>query len=121
MTPFQRMVAVMPVAVPVSMSLLFRTLKRTPPDRTAYNFEFMIYWVGWCGLMPWALVGRRGLGRMFRPGRITCRAVALALTVPAVGAIGSELAPNLAIAEGDVLIASLVTGTVNATGEEVLW
>ncbi len=115
------MVAVIPVAVPLTMSAVFVGLRRLLPARTAYNVGFLGYWLGWCVAVPLWLLGPRTAARLLITGRrLPGHHVAL-LAAPVAGALVTQLVPHRR--EIDVSIAATMVGTavVNAVGEELLW
>ena len=87
-----------PVVVPAGMRVLFPLLVRRLGARRGYLAGFGVYWAG-CYLVPAALLGRRRVWALLgktpeslpRPRWLG----ALALAVPPLGAVGTELLPAL--------------------------
>jgi membrane protease YdiL (CAAX protease family) len=114
-------VALIPAAVPVSMSGVFAGLRRRLAARTAYNAGFGLYWVGWCVAVPLWVLGPRTAARLLTTGRRPSAGEAAMLALPVAGAIGTQLVPRrrgIDAATGAVMLAA---AAVNAVGEELLW
>jgi hypothetical protein len=113
-----------PLAVPVGMRMLFPLLARRLGARRGYQTGFAVYWSG-CYLVPLALLGRRRvwalLGEPARPLPRPGWLGALALLIPPLGAVGTELVPALRQADPALVTTAGVVAAVNATGEELLW
>jgi hypothetical protein len=113
-----------PLVVPVGMRLLFPLLARRLGARRGYLAGFAVYWAG-CYLVPLVLLGHRRVralllepaGPLPRPGWLG----AMALVVPPLGAVGTELLPALRRADPALVATAGVVAAVNATGEELLW
>ena len=113
-----------PVVVPAGMRVLFPLLVRRLGARRGYLAGFGVYWAG-CYLVPAALLGRRRVWALLgktpeslpRPRWLG----ALALAVPPLGAVGTELLPALREADPALVATAGAVAAVNATGEELLW
>ena len=114
----------MPLVVPAGMRVLFPMLARRLGGRRGYLAGFAVYWAG-CYLVPLALLGRRRTWALLRepPGPLPRPRWlgALALLVPPVGAVGTELLPALRGADPALVATAGAMAAVNATGEELLW
>lgn len=115
------LVLTVPVAVPLSMALLFQVLRARVGPRRAYNVGFAVYWAGWCLAAPATVLGARPALRLLVSGRRP-RNVVLALSwLPVVGAAVTELLPHRRQVNAPVAAVMLVTALVNAPLEELLW
>ncbi|HMK93619.1 MAG TPA: hypothetical protein VK576_11520, partial [Thermoleophilia bacterium] len=59
---------VLPVAVLASMWSAFGWLGRRFGPRLGYFLGFLVYWLGWCLLVPLLLLGASGVRHLFRLG-----------------------------------------------------
>jgi len=113
-----------PLVVPAGMRVLFPMLARRLGARHGYLAGFGVYWAG-CYLVPVALLGHRRVWALLgktpeslpRPRWLG----SLALLVPPLGAVGTELVPALRGADPALVAAAGAMAAVNATGEELLW
>jgi membrane protease YdiL (CAAX protease family) len=107
------------------MYVLFGLLPDWLGARAGYLAAFLVYWLGWCGLLPLALLGRRGFAGLFsRPSRPLGRPAWLSLLclgLPLLFAYGHAFPRLLPRATALVVAASAAIAAVNASGEEVLW
>ena len=96
--------------------MVLRALRET----AGYFFGFLLYWAGWCGMVPLGVLGRERLGGQFRLVRPTKTEVALLAIPPA---IGFTVAFPSAVREADrrIVLTSAAIAGVNAAFEEVLW
>ena len=113
-----------PLVVPAGMRVLFPMLARRLGARRGYLAGFAAYWAG-CYLIPLTLLGRRRIWALLRepPGPLPRPRWlgALALLVPPLGAVGTELLPALRGADPALVATAGAMAAVNATGEELLW
>jgi hypothetical protein len=114
-------VLAMPAAVPLSMCAVFAALRRALEPRAAYGAGFAVYWLGWCAVFPWWVLGRRGVLRVLRSGRRPGAGEVVLLAAPVAGAAATELWPRRR--DVDLPVAAVMAGSavVNAVGEELLW
>jgi len=113
------------VALPVSMYGLYTWLEMILLPTVAYFVGFLVYWVGWCLLLPLWVLGRQQLLDLFRgwrpqPGRTGWLGLLLLLVPPVAGfsTIGLRVFPG---ATPLLLVVSALLALVNATCEELLW
>jgi membrane protease YdiL (CAAX protease family) len=110
-----------PVAVPMSMALIFRWLSQRFSPPTAYNVGFIIYWLGWCIGFPLVVLGPRRVARALSRARQPSAVETLLLIVPIAGAVGTELLPKRSEINKPLAAVLATSGVINATGEELLW
>jgi membrane protease YdiL (CAAX protease family) len=122
LSPARRMaVLAAPIVVPVTMSALFRVLAGRLGAQRAYNAGFAVYWLGWCTAFPLLIVGGRRAAGVLTGGRRPRGGEAVALALPAAGAIVAEFLPNRHLVDRRVGAAMALTAGINAVGEELLW
>jgi membrane protease YdiL (CAAX protease family) len=114
-------------AVPVVSGRHADAVSRPGPPlgpRRGHLTGFAVCWAA-CYLLPWGLLGRDRVRALLRqPARPlpSPRWLAVAaLLVPPLGAIGTELAPQLCTADPAVAATAAGVAVVNAAGEELLW
>lgn len=117
----RRLVLATPAAVPLSMALVFSSLQRRLSSRRAYNVGFAVYWLGWCAGFPAFVLGGRRAARVLTSGRRPTSAELMALVLPVVGAVATELLPRRRLVDRQVAAVMVLTAAVNAVGEELLW
>jgi len=114
----------LPVVVPLGMRVLFPALARRLGKRRGHLAGFAVYWIG-CYLVPLGLLGRGQVKTLLRqPGSPLPSPrwlAAAALLVPPLGAVGTELAPQVRKADPVLLATAAGVAAINATGEELLW
>jgi Type II CAAX prenyl endopeptidase Rce1-like len=110
-----------PAVVPVSMAAVFAVLARRLPARTAYNVGFAIYWGGWCIALPVGILGPGRALRVLASGRRPSAGEAVAVLLPVLGAVSTELLPRRRLVDRRVLATMVGAAAVNATAEELLW
>lgn len=91
-------------------------------QRAGFTIGLLFYWVVWCLLLPFALLGPRGFVKLFarsaRPLRV--RDAVLLMIPPAVGF--TALFPLLLwMGSSRLLVLAAAIAIVNGTCEEVLW
>ena len=109
-----------PIVLEESTRFGFRWFSARFGRRRGYFIGFLLYWAGWCGMVPLGVLGRERLGGPFRLVRPTKTEVAL-LAIPPV--IGFTVAFPSAVREADrcIVLTSAAIAGVNAAFEEVLW
>jgi membrane protease YdiL (CAAX protease family) len=113
-----------PLALIVTMRFVFKSSSSTLGYPLGYLFAFAVNWVFWCGLLPVAVVGRRGIATLFARGD-TARArdeMTLALVAwPIAFPLICRFVPRVSQAGFGVLALSVCLGIVTGVAEEVLW
>ncbi len=113
-----------PILVPLWMSAVFRGTTRRFGERRGTQAGFAVYWAT-CWGAALAIGGPRHIAEAFRsatpvlpkPGILA----AALLSVPAAGAIATELLPHVRQAGPRALVASTGLAITNALAEEALW
>ena len=89
-----------------------------------YLLAFGLYWLGWCLLLPAAVLGPRQIRQLFRadPGfrRLGGTTQAL-LWWPIVFPLAFAFLPRITVTSASVLVVSLALGIVTGITEEILW
>ena len=114
---------VVPAIMPAAMRSVFSATVSTFGRRRGYQAGFAVYWAS-CWAAAAAITGPRGLARTFRPGQSLPPPRALSVAVlafPAVGAVLTELLPNVRRAGPAAIAASVGIGLTNALAEEAFW
>jgi len=114
----------LPFGMPAAMAAVFGLSIRLLGPRRGYIAGFTTYWA-LCLAAPIALLGpRRFMQLISRRSRHLPDAKPLAfaaLALPAAGAVGLELIPELRTATPRLLATSLAIASVNAVAEEAFW
>lgn len=109
-----------PPALIASMLAAFRWLPARLGKRRGYFAGFLIYWLGWCLLVPLALVGPQRLRARQRPGKVTTGETALLALPPALG-FTAAFPQAIRGADPAIVAGSAALATVNGALEELLW
>jgi membrane protease YdiL (CAAX protease family) len=124
-TQRRRIGLAIPLVLIPSMVGVFRGLTALLGRRWGRIASFLVYWVGWCGAVPLALLGPHRVRAMFRRSRPMAapeRAVAIAtLAFPPIGGVITQALPRRREADATLVTTALALAAVNATAEEVLW
>jgi len=121
----QTLLLVAPVALVITMIVVFRGLHAVMRPNVAYFIGFVIYWVGWCIAFPWLFLGTTGMLQLFQPGSSPLGSnplitIAL-LAAPPLAVALTALPRNMRHASVGIVILSLLLALVNAPAEEMLW
>ena len=117
---------VMPVALTLSMLAVFKGLVGWLGFPLGYLAAFLIYWIGWCLLLPMLVLnGPRGVLDLFREagprfGKPAWKALVL-LWWPVVLAILFRFIPEFSQANTLIILVSIALGIVIGITEEILW
>lgn len=116
--------AAVPAVMPPAMWAVFRATTRRFGSRRGTQAGFAVYWAS-CWVLAGAIAGPRRVTAAFRPAGSLLRnhriATTVILGVPPVGAVLTELLPNLRRAGPAALAASVALAVTNAAAEEALW
>lgn len=113
-----------PVVLVAVMIPIFRGYVRVFPEnwRIGWFLGLATYWIIWCGLFPWLMIGKSNILRLIQPQRLTWEIVVL-LSIPLVLAGLYRLIPGMEYTKPEpwVLLLLIVTCFGNGFFEEVLW
>ncbi len=121
----RRLLAVMaPPVLVLAMIPVFRGLVRLFEGnwRIGWYLGLVTYWVLWCGVFSWALIGKSGIDQLIQPQRPTFEILVL-LLIPLVGAGLYRLVPGMEYEKPQVWLFILLLSTNLGNGffEELLW
>jgi hypothetical protein len=122
----QIMLILAPPVLILSTHRVFTTLKRQLPPHRTYLFGFVFYWVVWCILFPWAMLGVTGLSQLFV---LTAQPLGepplIGLAVLVLPVLAAPFFTGMLRQWGSqrlaVVLVSLLFAAVNGAGEEILW
>lgn len=121
----QWVLLVTPVVLVPAMVLVFRGLVAEYGLQLGYLLAFAVYWVGWCLVLPAALLGVDGIRDVFREGTPRFgdrpRLVAALLLWPLPFPLFTYFLPNVGEATLAVLVVSVLVGVTIGVTEELLW
>lgn len=113
-----------PVLLTASMIPVFRIYVRMFKGnwRNAWYLGLVTYWVTWCGLFSWLLIGRHSILQLIQPQRLTPQ-IFLLLLIPLVGAGLYRLVPGMEYQKHSLVIFLMLVSTNFGNGffEELLW
>ena len=119
------LVLLVPVALVLTMYGIFHAFTRVFGLPLGYLLSFVIYWLGWCGIVPMIVLGRRGVVELFEAGERRFRQLGLRVHVllwlPLVFPFLFAFVPRLRAAGAPVLFVSIGLGIVIGITEEILW
>lgn len=114
-----------PVVLVLTMYRIFHASTDAFGLPQGYLLSFAIYWLGWCGIVPVMVLGRRGVREMFVSGRRGFRQLGLQtqvlLWVPLAFPFFFAFLPRFEAVSAPILLASIGLGVVTGVAEEVLW
>jgi membrane protease YdiL (CAAX protease family) len=105
--------------------LVFRGAVALFGPKIGYLSGFLFYWTIWCLLLPWLVVGTRGLATLFAHsafpfGRPAAVGIVLLMS-PLVLGYGYAFPRAIRGANAKLIVVSALVAVVNATLEEILW
>ena len=90
--------------------------------RGGFTVGFLFYWIVWCLLVPFAVLGRAGFRELFeRSARVLRLRDAVLLMLPAAVGFSSIFPVLMWIGNSKLYVAAAAVAIVNGTCEEVLW
>ena len=108
-----------------STHLTFNLFARLFGPRLGYFLGFVFYWVVWCFLVPWWVLGTSGLLAVFRHGPHPFGRPlwlgAMLIAAPLVLGYGYAFPRAVRGTTPSVVVASFALAAVNSTLEELLW
>jgi uncharacterized protein len=119
----RRVALAAPVLLIVSTTVAFQLGVAALGPRWGYLAGFAFFWTVWCLALPVALLGWRGVARLFRPAPLPRPGWlwGVLLAVPVLGGFATVWLPALATVTVMALILAVGIALVNATLEEVFW
>ena len=121
----RELVLLAPVLLVLTMYAIFHAFVQVFGYPLGYLLSFVIYWLGWCGIVPMIALGRRGVvglfvggERGFLPPRPWTHVL---LWSPLVFPFFFAFVPRFEAAGVPILLASAGLGIVTGLTEEVLW
>src|SRR4051794_15357478 len=120
----QQIALAAPPVVICSMYGVFHYLTTLLGFPLGYLIAFVVYWIGWCGALPAALLGPRRMLDLLAPrapfSSLDLRTRTLLLW-PIVFPLAFAFVPRVARAGAAVLVVSVILGLVIGVTEEILW
>jgi len=117
-------VAVPPLLI-ASMYAAFRYLTARIGFPAGYLVAFGVYWIGWCVVVPTAILGARGVLNLWTQAGVPFAKLEstthILLWWPLVVPFTAAFFPRVASTPFIVLVASVVVGIIVGVTEEILW
>jgi membrane protease YdiL (CAAX protease family) len=90
--------------------------------RIGWYLGLVTYWITWCGLFSWLLIGKKSIIQLIRPQPLSLNVLILML-VPIIGAALYRLVPGMSYEKPALWIFLLLLSTNFGNGffEELLW
>jgi hypothetical protein len=88
--------------------------------KIGYLSGYLFYWIVWCYLIPFLILGPAGLSTLFNKKISALNSVILMIPV-IIAFLGIPFWPNLFKLTPLIAIVSVLTALVNGTGEELFW
>ncbi|MBX6342224.1 MAG: CPBP family intramembrane metalloprotease [Thermomicrobiaceae bacterium] len=106
-----------------TMRPAFQRLAARRGLRQGYFAGFLIYWLGWCVLVPMVALGPRRVWEIVRrrPSRPPSRLELVALALPPLLGYTGAFPRAVRQADARIALASAGLAAVNAAAEELLW
>jgi membrane protease YdiL (CAAX protease family) len=124
MSSRQLVAIIAPPIVVAVMIPVFRVLVNTFEGnwRIGWYLGLVVYWITWCGIMSWLLIGATSIRQLIKPQRLTLEILFL-LLVPLIGAGLYRLVPGMEYDKPQawIFIMLLSTNLGNGFFEELLW
>ena len=121
----QKVLLVVPLAVLISMLLVFALFAKLFGTKAGYLAAFIFYWLIWCLIFPLWILGGEGLRHLFRRVTEPLGKPALLgfilLVLPPLLAGTTAFRVNVVRADLAIFLVSLALALVNGTLEEILW
>ena len=90
--------------------------------RIGWYLGLVIYWITWCGVLSWWLIGKASILKLIQPQRLTLE-ISILLLIPWIGAGLYRLVPGMEYEKPQLWIFFLLLSTNLGKGffEELLW
>ena len=119
------LVLLAPVLLVLTMYAIFQAFVQVFGYPLGYLLSFVIYWLGWCGIVPMIALGPRGVVGLFVGGERGFLQAGpwthVLLWSPLVFPFFFAFVPRFGAAGAPILLASAGLGIVTGLTEEVLW
>ncbi len=120
----QLLAILLPVILVALMIPIFRFYVRKFKDnwRIGWCLGLVTYWITWCGIGSWLLIGKSSILQLIHPQRLTLEIFFL-LLIPLIGAGLYRFVPNMTYEKPHVwiLLMLIMTSLGNGFFEELLW
>jgi membrane protease YdiL (CAAX protease family) len=118
----QKITVFAPIALWVSMYLVYRQLAYVYGSRFAWYTGFWIYWLVWCAVFSFWVAGKEEILRLIRPRRPNIKIILL-VTFPLILTAIFRVVTGTQYVRPDALWTVLLISTAFGNGffEEVLW
>jgi membrane protease YdiL (CAAX protease family) len=122
MTLKQKIAIVAPLILLGVMYPVFQLLSRALGETIGWYLGLAIYWLTWCGVFPWLMIGEASIRSLVRPQRLTL-GIFLLVLFPLVMAALYRFATGMEYEKPGVWVFLLLLSTCFGNGffEEVLW
>ncbi|HDQ06432.1 MAG TPA: CPBP family intramembrane metalloprotease [Candidatus Bathyarchaeota archaeon] len=114
-----------PVVLVLSMILAFQGFTVLLGSSLGYFSGFLLYWIGWCLVLPIIILKPRGILELFResekPFGTRPWLTAFITFWPIILPLSTYFLPNILKASAEVIILSIVIGVIIGVTEEILW
>jgi uncharacterized protein len=120
----KRVALLVPPTLIISMYYAFRYATHALGFPLGYLVAFVIYWVGWCGAVPAALLGPRQVAILLKrraPFRHLDGTTRALLLWPIAFPLWFAFIPRVGTVTVTIFIVSMVLGFVIGVTEEILW
>jgi membrane protease YdiL (CAAX protease family) len=112
-----------PVLVAVMIPVFRILVKNIPTNwRVGWALGLASYWIVWCGIGSWLLIGKENILQLIQPQRLTLQIFGLVL-IPIIGAALYRLVPGMAYDKPVlwIILILIMTSFGNGFFEELLW
>jgi membrane protease YdiL (CAAX protease family) len=118
----QKIAIVAPLILTGVMYPIFQLLSRVLGETIGWYLGLAIYWLVWCGVFPWLMIGKASIRRMIQPQKLT-GGILLMVLFPLLMAALYRFATGMEYEKPSVWIFLLLVSTNFGNGffEEVLW
>lgn len=114
-----------PIVLVLSMWAAFQGFVAWLGSPPGYLAAFIVYWIGWCIVVPVVILGLRGVLDLFREGEVPFAQLGwktqALLWWPIVFPLGFIFIPRVAEANAAIIAVSILLGVVIGVTEELLW
>jgi len=111
-----------PIVLIVCMYCIYQLLTQTYTNRVAWYSGFWIYWIAWCGLFSFLIIGKENLCKLIRPRKPDGKVLVL-VAFPLIMTVVFRALTGTAYSKPSTLWIVLLISTAFGNGffEETLW